>query len=131
MQSDVATVKGVKGEMNQRITIGKSFSIAWDDTWYCIEVNGSTLYLTPTQYRICRTFLVASETRCSIGAGQFVILSYQSCNQLLNEMSLSRLKLTKHISVLNARITIFGLGLDLFQGGYILSFSSSSAQKLP
>ena len=40
--------------MSPRITVG-TYSITWDDTWHCIEVNGSILHLSPTQYRICRS----------------------------------------------------------------------------
>jgi hypothetical protein len=119
--------------MDQRIMAGKSSYIAWDDTnsWHYIEVNGTVLNLTPTQYRICRAFLSASETRNGLLAGKFAILSYQSYGQLFHETKLTRrTTLIRHISHLNARIVPLGLELCSFQGGYLLLFSANKAQKM-
>jgi hypothetical protein len=115
--------------MNQRITAGKS-SIAWDNEWRCIEVNGAFLYLTPTQYRICRTFLVASETTCRLDAGKFVILAFQPCGQLLDELGLSRTSLIRHMSDINTRLVPIGLEFCSFQDGYMLCFSTGMIQKI-
>jgi hypothetical protein len=113
--------------MNQRITIG-TYSIAWNDTWHYIEVSGYILNLTPTQYRICRAFLAASDTKPSLVVRKFAILSYQSCDELLDGTNLPRSVLIKHISDLNARITTSGLELCSFKNGYILTFSSNREQ---
>jgi hypothetical protein len=93
-------------------------------------VNGYRLHLSPTQYRICRAFLSSSEIKDGLVVGKFVILSYQSFDELLDETDLPRSSLIKHISNLNARISTSRLELCSFQGGYILTFSAIPAQKV-
>jgi hypothetical protein len=119
--------------MEQRIRVGKSTSIAWDDAaaWHYVVVNGRVLNLSPTHYRICRAFLTASETKQPLMEGQFAILAYQSYGQLLDETHISRRRtLIKHISMLNTRLSALGLEFCSFQGGYLLCISANAIKKM-
>jgi hypothetical protein len=98
--------------------------IRWDDCWQSIEIYGYVISLSPTQYRICHAFLTYSTP--STISGELIIFSYRELKDLQHEVELpSRHLLTKHISVLNARINVHGLRILPFHQGYALTLTAS------
>ncbi|GHO88143.1 hypothetical protein [Dictyobacter formicarum] len=108
-------------------------SIAWDDAWHRIEVNGRVLNLSPTQYRLCRAFLTVVPQNPNITgtSTDILILSYLSFDELQRETELpSRQLLTKHLSRLNARLACVDFHIcpmRVQQMGFILTALSPSA----
>lgn len=98
--------------------------IRWDDRWQSIEIHGYVIHLSPTQYRICHALLTYSTP--SIISGGLILLAYREQEELQRDVELpSRHLLTKHMSVLNARINIHGLRIQPFHLGYALTLTAS------
>jgi hypothetical protein len=110
--------------MNQRISVG----IVWDDAWHRIEIQGCFLNLSPTQYRILHVFAESLPSTLPV-SDETIILAYRSRGKLEAETELPRASLARHICDLNARLLARGLHLSFFQRGYLLTLTSSSAQK--
>jgi hypothetical protein len=105
-------------------TVMGDHRICWDDRWHRIEIHGYIIHLSPTQYRICQAFLAYSTP--STISGELIILAYRELEDLQRNVELpSRHLLTKHISVLNARINIHGLRIQPFHLGYALTLTAS------
>jgi DNA-binding response OmpR family regulator len=112
----------LKNEHKQIVADGQR--ICWDDLWHKIEINGYSIHLSPTQYRICSVFL-AHYTPSTISE-EMIILAYRDVNELQHDVEMpSRHLLAKHISVLNARINTHGLHIQFFHQGYSLTLTAS------
>ena len=114
--------------MKQRICVGTSYPILWDDARHRIEVNGYAMKLSPTQYRIFRAFTESIPLNVPV-SDEIVILAYRSHRRLEAETALSHDLLVRHISNLNARTMSLELQLCFFQAGYLLIFPASSTQQ--
>jgi hypothetical protein len=109
-------------------------TLLWDDTRNRLTFRGRTLILSPTQYRICRAFLVAHAASSSVYAAHLFILSYVPTAMLQEQIEIfSKELLQKHISRLNQRLDSFAFHIAAFQEGYLLTVAStvSSPGMLP
>lgn len=114
--------------MTQHIQLGGSL-ITWDDIWHCLEVNGLLFHLSPTQYRVCRAFLTASQIKNSPLTQELVLLAYLRREDVLKETHVPLSGLRTHIYNLNARLATSGLHLSFFRAGYLLTFSPKPFEK--
>lgn len=112
--------------MTQRTAL-ETYHIACDDLWHRIDVNGRTLTLSPTHYRIFRVLLSPS---ISVDvSGEMVIIAYRSRSELETKTALSHHMLIKHISDLNARCAAMGLSICAYRTGYLLIATSGAEQE--
>ena len=104
------------------------YTLSWDDTWQRLVYRGRVLSLSPTQYRICRAFLLArstSPTEVITAHATLFILGYIPGSILQEKTEIvMQGTLYKHISRLNWKLERFAFHIDAFQDGYLLTVSS-------
>src|ERR1051326_8854425 len=97
--------------------------IAYHDSWCKFLINGQTLPLTPTECRICISFLREPPVPLTIQSQEeLMLVSYISADLLQTRITIShRQLLRKHISNCNAKLAPYGLHIAPFAHGYVMS----------
>ena len=103
------------------------------EEWQKLLLNGRSVPLTPTEYRLCAAFFQQwlNENREPIMNNDgLVILSYLNATELQTQASLaSRQLLRKHISNANGKLAPFTLHIKAFEKGYIFLITTAQQSK--
>jgi DNA-binding response OmpR family regulator len=89
-----------------------------------LRVNGRSIALTPTEYRLCTAFFQQwhhEKREAIIHSDDMIMLSYCTDSALQHQVSLaSRQLLRKHISNANGKLLAYNMQIKAFENGYIL-----------
>ena len=111
----------------QALKVGRAYKILYDDVWHYIIINGQKMELSPTQYRIFRSFCSQQSASGAMLAGMEII-SYVPRSQLRHATELTELSLRKHISKLNSRLRGYHLQIQPLHDGYMLLLMGDDTQ---
>jgi hypothetical protein len=111
----------------QSLKIGRAYKILYDDVWHHIIINEQKMELSPTQYRIFRSFCLQQLSQGAALAGMEII-SYVPGSQLQYAMKLTDHNLRKHINRLNSRLHAHHLQIQSLHDGYVLLFTGDDTQ---
>lgn len=89
-----------------------------------LQINGRSIALTPTEYRLCAAFIqpwLHKKREAMICGDDVIMLSYCTTVALQHQISLAnRQLLRKHISNTNGKLLAYNMQIKALENGYIL-----------
>jgi hypothetical protein len=117
--------------MTETVKVGTR-QITYDDIFHRVSVNGGRqISLSPTQYRIFRSFfppLSGEGEGYGFTQKDFTIISFLYKAQLQQAVGLTLPTLKKHISNINNRLWMHGIQIQSFREGYFLVCKSQEPE---